>query len=183
MLKTNQRKNLPVQYLTRIAVLAAMASILFLPAFEITIIPPFYKLDFSNFPALLGAFSMGPVPGMLVVLIKSLIGLTHSGTGGVGELADFIMGSAFVVSAALVYARMKTRKGAIISMIVATVVIVFVSALTNYFIMFPLLTHSFPEFSFILTATMPFNLLKGVVLCVLTGLIYKPLSPLLKVKR
>lgn len=181
MLNTKPRQSLPTQYLTRIAILAALASILFM--LEIMIIPPFYKLDFSNLPALLGAFSMGPVPGVLIVLVKSLVGLTHSGTGGVGELADFIMSAAFVIPAALIYARAKTRKGAIISMIVATVVMIFVAALTNYFILFPLLTHKYPEFKFILTATMPFNLLKGVALCVVTGLIYKPLSPLLHVKK
>ena len=181
MLKTNQRKNLSVQYMTRIAILAALASVLFM--IEIPVIPPFYKLDFSNLPALLGAFSRGPVPGVLIVLVKSLVGLTHSGTGGVGELADFIMGAAFVIPAALIYARMKTRKGALISMLVATVAMIIVAALTNYFILFPMLTHAYPEFKFILTATMPFNLLKGVALCVVTGLIYKPLSPLLHVKK
>ena len=75
------RKNLSVQYLTRIAVLTALASILFL--IEIPVVA-FYKLDLSNLPVLLGAFSMGPVPGLIILLLKSLIGMLHSSSMYVG---------------------------------------------------------------------------------------------------
>ena len=78
-------------YLTRMAILTAVASILFLV--EIPIVA-FYKLDISNIPVLLGAFSMGTVPGLIILALKSAIGLLHSSSAGVGELADFIMGAA-----------------------------------------------------------------------------------------
>ena len=193
------RKNLSVQYLTRIAVLTALASILFL--IEIPVVA-FYKLDLSNLPVLLGAFSMGPVPGLIILLLKSLIGMLHSSSMYVGELADFIMGAAFVLPAALIYRRHKTRNTALIGMAVGTVVMIVVAVLVNWKIMIPfymtaygmpmeavvgMATKAVPfvdtEWKLHLCVTAPFNLLKGVVLSALTFVLYKHLSPLLHVRR
>ena len=193
------RKNLSVQYLTRIAVLTALASILFL--IEIPVVA-FYKLDLSNLPVLLGAFSMGPVPGLIILLLKSLIGMLHSSSMYVGELADFIMGAAYVLPAALIYRRHKTRNTALIGMAVGTVVMIVVAVLVNWKIMIPfymtaygmpmeavvgMATKAVPfvdtEWKLLLCVTAPFNLLKGVVLSSLTFVLYKHLSPLLHVRR
>lgn len=193
------RKNLSVQYLTRIAVLTALASILFL--IEIPVVA-FYKLDLSNLPVLLGAFSMGPVPGLIILLLKSLIGMLHSSSMYVGELADFIMGAAFVLPAALIYRRHKTRNTALIGMAVGTVVMIVVAVMVNWKIMIPfymtaygmpmeavvgMATKAVPfvdtEWKLLLCVTAPFNLLKGVVLSSLTFVLYKHLSPLLHVRR
>ena len=193
------RKNLSVQYLTRIAVLTALASILFL--IEIPVVA-FYKLDLSNLPVLLGAFSMGPVPGLIILLLKSLIGMLHSSSMYVGELADFIMGAAYVLPAALIYRRHKTRNTALIGMAVGTVVMIVVAVLVNWKIMIPfymtaygmpmeavvgMATKAVPfvdtEWKLLLCVTAPFNLLKGVVLSSLTLVLYKHLSPLLHVHR
>ena len=143
----------------------------------------FYKLDFSNLPVLLGGFSMGVGPGVLILLVKSLLGLLHSGTGGVGELADFLMGAAMLLPAAVIYQHGKSRKSAVIGMAAGTAVMIVVAALTNYALLFPMLTSSYPSFDFLLTVTAPFNLLKGVALSIVTYLIYKPLSPLLHVRK
>lgn len=172
-------KSFSIQHLTRIAVLAALSTILFM--IEIPVVS-FYKLDLSNLPVLLGGFSMGAVPAVLILLTKSLLGLLHTNTGGVGELADFIMGAAYVLPAVLLYAVRKNRKHAVIGMVMGTAVMIPVAAVVNYFILFPVLTQNYPTWEFILTATAPFNLLKGVVLSVATYLVYKPLSPLLHVK-
>ena len=193
------RKNLSVQYLTRIAVLTALASILFL--IEIPVVA-FYKLDLSNLPVLLGAFSMGPVPGLIILLLKSLIGMLHSSSMYVGELADFIMGAAFVLPAALIYRKHKTRNNALIGMALGTVVMIVVAVLVNWKIMIPfymtaygmpmeavvgMATKAVPfvdtEWKLLLCVTAPFNLLKGVVLSSLTFVLYKHLSPLLHVRR
>ena len=193
------RKNLSVQYLTRIAVLTALASILFL--IEIPVVA-FYKLDLSNLPVLLGAFSMGPVPGLIILLLKSLIGMLHSSSMYVGELADFIMGAAYVLPAALIYRRHKTRNTALAGMAVGTVVMIVVAVLVNWKIMIPfymtaygmpmeavvgMATKAVPfvdtEWKLLLCVTAPFNLLKGVVLSSLTFVLYKHLSPLLHVRR
>ena len=182
-----------VGVMTRVAILAAAASILFL--IQIPIVA-FYKLDLSNIPVLLGAFSMGPVPGMMILALKSLIGLLSSSSAGIGELADFIMGTALVLPAALIYQQNKTRKNAIIGMAVGTLCMVIAGVLANKYIMLPFYMGAFhmdmdgilrfanvagvdSEWKLLLLITGPFNLLKGVVLSVVAGLIYKPLSPIL----
>lgn len=178
------RKNrvLSTQNMTRIAILGAISAVLFMWP-EITIIPPFYKLDFSTLPVLLGSFAMGIGPGVLIVAIKDLIGLTHSGTAGVGEVADFIMTCAMLIPAVLVYRRKKNRMGALIALAVGSVVMIVVAALVNAFLLFPMLTKEMPSLEFILTSTIPFNALKAVVISAITYLVYKPLSPVLHGKR
>lgn len=196
---TTKKKALSVQYLTRIAVLTALSSILYLISIPVV---AFYHLDLSNLPVLLGAFSMGPIPGLIILGLKSLIGCLTSSTMYVGELADFIMGAAFVLPAALIYQQNKSRKGALIGMLVGTVALIVAGCLTNAFLLIPFYMTAFgmpmesiigmcaqtlpfvdTEMKVILFVTGPFNLLKGVVLCVLTYIIYKPLSPLLHVRR
>ena len=194
-----KKKTLSVQYLTRIAVLTALSSILYMISIPIV---AFYSLDLSNLPVLLGAFSMGPVAGLIILGLKSLIGCLTSSTMYVGELADFIMGAAFVLPAALIYQRNKSRKGALIGMITGTVALILAGCLTNAYLLIPFYMKAFgmpmeaiigmcaqalpfvdTELKVILFVTAPFNLLKGVVLCILTYMIYKPLSPLLPVRK
>ena len=192
------KKNLSTQYLTRIAVLTALASILFM--IEIPVVA-FYKLDLSNLPVLLGAFSMGPAAGTAILFLKSLIGMMHSTSMYVGELADFLMGAAMVLPAALIYRRKKSRKSALIGMVSGTVIMVIAAVLVNWKIMIPfymtaygmpmeavvgMATAAVPfvdtQWELLLYVTAPFNLLKGVVLSFLTYVMYKRLSPLLHVR-
>lgn len=196
---SNRPHNLSVQYMTRIAILGALSAILFM--IEIPVIA-FYKLDVSTLPALLGAFSMGPWAGLAILLIKDLFGLLHSGTMYVGELADFIMGAAFILPAAMIYRRQKSRKNALIGMLVGTLAMIVVSVIVNWKIMIPFFMSAFhmpmeaiigmaqktlpfvnTEWKVLLFVTAPFNLLKGVVLSALTFLLYKRLSPLLHVRK
>ena len=193
---SNTKTRFSVGVMTRIAILTAIASILFL--IEIPVVA-FYRLDLSNIPVLLGTFSMGAVPGLIILFLKSAIGLLHSNSAGVGELADFIMGAALILPAAFIYHRNKTRKSAIIGMIIGTLCTAIVGVLVNKFIMIPFYMGAFhmdmqgildfakvtgidTEWKLLLLITAPFNLLKGTVLCVITGLIYKPLSPILHEK-
>ena len=183
--------------MTLIAVLAAAASVLFL--LEIPVIA-FYKLDLSDLPVLLGAFSMGTVPGLVILALKCLIGLLHSSSAGIGELADFIMGAALVIPASLMYHRNKTRKTAVIGMAAGTLCMAVVSVFVNKWIMIPFYMGAYgidmnvvlsmtgqtfidSELKLLLLVTAPFNILKGVVISLVTGLIYKPLSPLLHGRR
>ena len=180
--------------LTRMAILTAIASILFL--IEIPVVA-FYKLDLSNIPVLLGAFSMGTLPGVIILALKSLIGLLHSSSAGVGELADFIMGAALIIPASLIYQHRKTKRTAMIGLAAGTVCMIVTSILVNKWIMLPFYMGAFhmdmdsiikyanvavvdSEWKLLLLVTGPFNLLKGIVLSAVTGIIYKPLSPLLK---
>ena len=196
----NKRKNLlTTRELSTIAILAAIAAVLFMIEIPVVL---FYKLDLSSLPVLLGTFAMGPLPGTLILLVKALLGLLHSTSQGVGELADFIMGFAMMFPAAVIYRRMKSRKGAIVGMAVATVVATAVAILTNLFIMIPFYSTAYgmpveaiinmgkaivpavdTELKFVLLITGPFNILKWVVISVVTALIYKPLSPILHGKK
>ena len=186
--------------IARVGVLGAVAAILFYFP-EIPVIG-FYQLDFSNLPALLGGFAMGPWAGLTIVAIKDLFGLLHSTSAMVGELADFLCSGAFVVVSAIVYQRHKTFKGALVGMGVGIALMALVGALANYYIMIPfyigqmgfaeeqvigMMAAVIPAvdsiFKLILLVTVPFNLIKGVVLCVLTLLLYKRLSGLLHGRR
>lgn len=196
---SNNRKSLSVQYMTRIAILGALSAILFM--IEIPVVA-FYKLDVSTLPALLGGFSMGPLAGLAILAIKDIFGLLHSSSMYVGELADFIMGAAYVLPAALIYRYRKTRKGALTGVIVGSLAMIAVSVLVNWKMMIPfyMTAYGMPmetiigmaqgampfvntEWELLLYVTAPFNLLKGVVLSALTFLLYKRLSPLLHVRK
>ena len=193
---TNQKRSLlTTRELSTVAILAAIAAVLFMIEIPVVL---FYKLDLSSLPVLLGAFAMGPVPGTLILLVKALLGLLHSTSQGVGELADFIMGFAMMFPAAVIYRRMKSRKGAITGMAVGAVVATIVAVLTNLYIMIPFYgtAYGMPieaivgmgqalipavdrALKFVLLITAPFNVLKWVVISVVTALVYKPLSPIL----
>ena len=191
----NKRSLLTTRELSTIAILSAIAAVLFMIEIPVVL---FYKLDLSSLPVLLGAFAMGPVPGTMILLVKALLGLLHSTSQGVGELADFIMGFAMMFPAAVIYGRMKSRKGAILGMVIGTVVATIVAVLTNLFIMIPFYGAAYgmpveaivgmgqaivPAINsvgkFVLLITAPFNILKWVVISVVTALVYKPLSPIL----
>ena len=199
MTKQKTRSNLSVQYMTRIAILGALSAVLF--PLEIPIVA-FYKLDFGTLPALLGAFSMGPLPGLAILLIKDLSRLAYSSSMYVGELADFIMSAAFILPASLIYRKHKTRKTALVGMAVGTLCMIVVSALVNWKMMIPFYMTAFhmdmeaiigmaqkalpfvdTEWKVLLYVTAPFNLLKGFVLSLLTFVLYKRLSPMLHVRK
>ncbi len=196
----SNRKPLSVQYMTRIAILGALSAILFM--IEIPVVA-FYKLDLSTLPALLGAFSMGPLAGVAIIAIKDILGLLHSSSAFVGELADFVKRVAYVDPASIIFKMMSRRKSALLGMSVATVVLIVVAVIVNWKIMIPFYIGAMPngsmdmivataneavsivdsEWDVLLFVTAPFNLLKGVVLSVLTFLLYKRLSPLLHVRK
>ncbi len=193
MTTTGKHSFLTVGNMTRIAILAAAACILDL--LQIPIVA-FYKLDLGNVPVLLGTFAMGPIPGIIILALKCLIGLLHSSSMGIGKLADFLMSLALIVPAGLIYCRNKTRKDAIIGMLIGTLCMTVAGVLINKWILLPFYMTAFhmdmngilayagvngvdSEWRLLLLVTGPFNLLKGVLLCLVTALIYKPLSPLL----
>ena len=193
MTTTGKHSFLTVGNMTRIAILAAAACILDL--LQIPIVA-FYKLDLGNVPVLLGTFAMGPIPGIIILALKCLIGLLHSSSMGIGKLADFLMSLALIVPAGLIYYRNKTRKDAIIGMLIGTLCMTVAGVLINKWILLPFYMTAFhmdmngilayagvngvdSEWRLLLLVTGPFNLLKGVLLCLVTALIYKPLSPML----
>ena len=184
--------------MTRCGILAAMAVILYY--IEIPVVA-FYKLDLSTLPAILAGFAMGPLPGVAVVVIKNLVHMLGTSTACVGEMADIIMSSCFIIPASLIYRRRKDRKSAVLSMAVGTVLMTIAGVLVNYFILIPayqtLMNLPFEVIvgmgtkvwsyidntvKLVIFITAPFNILKGAVLSVVTYLLYKRVSPLLHQK-
>lgn len=184
--------------LTITAMLAAAATVLMFIDFPVPFMPGFIKLDISELPALLASFSLGPVYGVAVCLIKNLVNLARTSSAGVGEFCNFLLGAAFVLSAGLVYKRSKTIKGAVLGSLIGTCVMAVLSLPINYFITYPFYLKLFSKtaeqmvaiyqaifsgvdslFECLLIFNAPFTFAKGLIDVVLTFLIYKRLSPLL----
>ncbi len=182
------------------AMLSACAVILMQLEFAVPFIaPPFYEFDLSELPALIGAFTMGPVAGVVIELIKVLVKLISTNTMGVGELSNFVLGCIFVVPASLIYRRKKTKGMAIISLVIGGFAMSILATFLNAFVMIPLYAGLFnmpveaiidmgsaifpfvdSMFDFCLVCVLPFNLIKAFVVSVITIFIYKPLSVLIK---
>ena len=161
----------------------------------------FYELDFSEVPVLIGAFALGPVAGIIIEMLKILLNLVITGTdtAGVGELANFLIGCSFIVPASMIYYRNKTIKTAIIGMITGTACMVVLGSFMNAFVLLPAYAYFFKMpvdaliemgtkvnskiksmSSFVFYAVIPFNLLKGVAVSLITLVIYKRISGIIK---
>ena len=187
-----------IRKITGTAMLSALAYVLMFLEFPIPfLIPPFIKMDFSEMPALLASFAYGPVWGAAVCLIKNLIHLMNTQTGGVGELSNFLLGACFVITAGIVYGKMHTKKGALIGSLAGAAVMGIVSLFTNYYVVYPIYTNFMPmeaiigAYQLILPSVddlwdcliifnLPFTVFKGLCSVLITMLIYKPLRNVLK---
>ena len=196
---TMARSTRRVRNMTVTAMLSAVAAVLMFFDFSLPMfIPSFVKMDISELPALLAAFSMGPVSGVVVCLVKNILAaIFHGSTGGIGEVCNFLLGAAFVGSAGVIYKYKKTRMGAVIGALVGAAVMAVISIPVNYFISYPVYAAMFGGMDKILAAynairpgsdgllecllvfNAPFTLVKGLIDAALTFLIYKPLSPVL----
>lgn len=190
--------------LTQIAMLGAVAGVLMNLEFPIPFLAPsFYQLDFSEIPVLVGSFAMGPVAGVLIELVKILVHLVTKGTltAGVGDLANFIFGCAFVVPAGLIY-RMhhtKSRSHAVIGMAVGTVLTTAAACLMNAFVLLPAYGKAFGMpieafiemgaavnasvdslLGFVMLIIVPFNIFKYTLTSVIVFFIYKRIRVILR---
>lgn len=192
-----KQKKFNTRSIAMIGMLSAISFILMFLEFSIPIMPAFIKLDISELPALLGAFAMGPVEGVIICLIKNLIHLVRTSTGGVGELSNFLLGAVFVFVAGLIYKLKKNRGGAIVGSIVGALAMALFSVVSNYFLVYPFYTNFMPMEAIIgayqainpnvnglleclVVFNMPFTFCKGILDVVITFLIYKRLSPIIK---
>ena len=191
--------------LTVAAMLSAVAFILMFSEFPIPmLIPAFIKMDFSDLPALMGAFALGPVYGVIISFMKNLLHIVIKGTSTacVGELSNFILGAIFSAVAGYLYKHHKSRKTAIIGAVAGAVAMGVLSVPSNYFVVYPayvqfyhmpleailgmyqaILPSADSLIKCLILFNLPFTLVKGLLDAVLCMLIYKPLSPILHGRR
>ncbi|MDV3429354.1 MAG: ECF transporter S component [Bacillota bacterium] len=195
-------RNKNLSNLIKTSLLGVIAFLIMYLDFMLPMMPDFLKFDFSDIAALIGAFSLGPVYGVLIELVKNILhGLFVGGTAFVGELANFLVGSFFVFTAGLVYKRKMTKKGALESLAAASIVMVLVSGILNVYIFLPLYAKVLgwnldavvgasakanPLIkdlkTYIFLAILPFNAVKAIVHSIITLSLYKKVSPILKQK-
>ena len=207
--KVAQKKNglqEPVFNTRKIAMVgmfSAIAMILMLFEFPLPFAPGFYELDFSELPILVGTFAFGPTAGVLMEFVKILLKLFIKGTSTafVGDLANFVVGCSLILPASLVYAFRKNKKSAIAACITGTLVMTVFGTAFNAVYLLPTFAEMFHMsmdellamgaavnplmtegslLSFVAVCVAPINLIKGVSVSLVTMLIYKPLSPIIK---
>lgn len=198
-MKNKEHTNMVVKtrFVAVTAILSAMSTALMFLNFSIPIMPSFIKLDFSELPALIASFSMGPIYGVAVCFIKNMVNLIRTTTGGIGELSNFILGSVFVASAGIIYNHKKTRIGALIGSVMGAFLMAGMSIVSNYFVIYPIYEKMMPLEAILgmyrailpsvksllqalLIFNAPFTFVKGMLSVIITFLIYKKISPIIK---
>lgn len=200
--KVNERSK--IRTMAQIGMLGALAGVLMNMEFPLPFLAPsFYQLDFSEVPVLVGTFAMGPLAGVLVELVKILVHLVTKGTttAGVGDVANFIMGCAFIVPAGMIYnfRHKKSKAHAIAGMAVGTITMAVVACFVNAFVLLPMYGKAFGMpveafiemgtavhssvnnlFTFAVLIVGPFNIFKGIVVSAIVLLIYKRIRVILR---
>ena len=191
---SGSKKVLTTKFIANVAILSAVAFVLMMFDFPLLFIAPsFYKLDFSEVSVLIGGFAFGPWAAVLIEAVKIILKLLFKPTETmfVGELANFIIGIAFTVPAAIIYRKEKSKKNALLGMIVGTLVMAVVGILANYFVLLPFYSNLYGMpidtfvkmgaaiFPFIksvwgllFVCVLPFNLIKGILLSIITIPLY-----------
>ena len=192
-----------INKLVIMAMFSAVAAVLMYVEFPITFIAPaFYEMDLSEVPVMIGSFMLGPCAGVIMEAVKVLLKLVLKGTSTafVGDFANFILGCALVVPASVLYHTKKTKKRAVIGLVTGGIVLIVSGVFLNALYLFPKYSQLYGMpvetfinmgaainpaisniFTFVILAVAPFNLIKATVVGVITMLLYKYLSRLIKV--
>ncbi len=178
MMSEGKKKTvITVKDLVRISLMGAIGILLFyFIAFPLPFFPDFLTYDAGDIPGILTCFAMGPIAGTIVQAIKAFVGLAigASKAGPVGALANFLAGAAYTLVAGSYYRREKTKRKAAIAMALGCIATAFIMGLCNYFMLMPL--WGIPQASrlpLVITAILPFNLLKTAISSFVAFLLYK----------
>ena len=195
------KRNKKLKTMIQVAMLAALSAIIMRLEIPLPFAPPFYKLDFSEIPVLVGTFALGVIPGIAIEFLKIALDFLIDGsiTGGIGELANFLIGCSFVVPAGIIYRMKKSRKQAAIGIVVGVLSMATIGGLMNAFILLPVYSKimqipidALIEMgakvnalvvdlrTFIFYCVIPFNLTKGMLTGVSVFLMYKKIRPIFK---
>ena len=192
-----------INKLVIMAMFSAVAAVLMYVEFPITFLAPaFYEMDLSEVPVMIGSFMLGPCAGVIMEAVKVLLKLVLKGTSTafVGDFANFILGCALVVPASVLYHTKKTKKRAVIGLVTGGIVLIVSGVFLNALYLLPKYSQLYGMpvetfinmgaainpaisniFTFVILAVAPFNLIKATVVGVITMLLYKYLSRLIKV--
>lgn len=195
-------KNSKTKKMVTTAILSAVATLLFFIKIPLAFIaPPFYELDLSNVVSLIGAFALGPIAGIVIEFLKNVINLIIDGsiTGGIGELSNFLTACALVIPASLVYKHRKNKTSAIVGLLVGVMVMTIFGYFSNLYIMIPaystalhlpleeiikmgtVIHSSIDSVSdLVFLCVVPFNICKGIIVSLVTFLLYKRISKAIK---
>ena len=190
-----------VQRLTIAAIMGTISFILIYLSFSVPILSPFAELDLSALPELIGGFILGPVGAVEIIVIKIVLKLVFDGTTSAftGELQNLILSLAYVLPAVIYYQKHKTKKGAIIGILIGSVLSIIISIFTNIYLIFPAFMYLYgmnwdiiietcskvnPYIkdipTFVIFSVVPFNIISRTITSVITFLVYKRLSVPLK---
>ncbi len=189
------------RYVAICGMLGALAAILHLFDFPLIFLAPeFYKLDFSELPVMIGGLFLGPVGAVVIEAVKILLKLVIKGTSTafVGDFANFVIGCSLVIPASIIYHLRKTKKMAIVALAAGTLIMAVFGSLFNAFYLLPAFSdlyglpldtivgmgtainsHINSVTTLVLFSVFPLNLIKGVLVSVLTMLVYKYISKFL----
>lgn len=194
-------KMLSTRKMAMVGVFSATAVVLYVLDFPVPFAPPFYKLDFSEIPVLVGSFAFGPVAGVMIEFVKILLKLLLKGTDTafVGDLANFMVGCSFILPASFLYQFKKSKKNAILGCITGTLVMTVFGTAFNAVYLIPTFAKLYGMpldviiamgakihasidnvVSLVVMCVAPLNLVKGTSVSLVTVLVYKKLSPILK---
>lgn len=179
--------------ITLTAMFAAMASLLMFIEIGLPLMPTFLKMDLSLLPVLIGSFSLGPIAGFMIVLIKDLVHLLNSNSMFVGELSDLFISGSYAVLAGVLYKKNHTKIGAKLSCVYGAMVEVIVSIIVNYTFIIPFYLKAYNLnidtlfamyadksitgiSAYLLFGVIPFNLFKCTVISLITFAVYKRIS-------
>lgn len=202
----NKKNKQVLNYMTKVAIFSAFSAILyFFPKFPLPFLfPSFLDIQFSNLPAILGSFVLGPIGGSLIIIIRTIIKLPFSSTACVGEFADLIIGLATVLTSSIIYKKHKTKKGGLIALCFGVLAWVGMAIIANYSFLIDFYAKFYADFGgmnmivatcqkvlpnitlenfmlyYICGAIIPFNLLLSVIVSLVTFLVYKRVSVFFK---
>lgn len=171
----NQNNSLRTKFLVRVAMLGALAFIIML--IEFPLFAEFLKLDFSDIVAMIGGITMGPLAAVAIQFIKNLLKVVIiSRTAGIGELANLIVGIAYVLPAIIIYHKVKSNKGLTLGLIAGGLTMIIIACLTNFFILLPLYWSFLSQetmtiaarWTFVQTVILPFNVVKAILVSIVT---------------
>lgn len=192
-----QKGSSKIRRMTLIGIFAAISTVLMFFETPLPFMPPFLKFDLSGVPTLLASMLLGPSAAVSVVLLKDLIHLLSTTTGGVGELADFLIMASFSIVVGWIYGKYHNRKGVLLATLVGTATCAVMGAVANRYLLIPFFSKMMPleaifaacaELNpaidglnaYILFGAVPFNLIKGFLLTLFTFLLYRKLEGFLK---